>query len=66
MTAPEKKAKYAAEKGKEDLKEEKKTDGKADELSNDDLEKVTGGGNPFANIPRVGNKPIDDDLRNNG
>ncbi len=38
----------------------------AKELEDDDLDKVAGGlGNPF-DRPRMGYKPIDDDLRGNG
>lgn len=66
MTAPEKKANITNEKANEEVKKEKKAADKTEELSSDKLDEVTGGGNPFANIPRVGNKPIDGDLRNNG
>lgn len=33
-------------------------------IPDDVLEKVTGAGNPFDNVPRVPTQPIDDDLRN--
>ena len=62
MTAPEKKANITNEKANEEVKKEKKAADKTEELSSDKLDEVTGGGN----IPRVGNKPIDGDLRNNG
>lgn len=35
------------------------------ELHIDELEGVIGAGNPFADIPRVPNEKIDQDLRNN-
>ena len=35
----------------------------AEKLPEDVLDKVTGAGNPFENIPRVPTQPIDDDLR---
>jgi hypothetical protein len=34
-----------------------------EELSLDELDQVSGAGNPFKNIPRVPTQPIDDDLR---
>lgn len=37
------------------------------ELDSDAVQQISGGaGNPFANVPRANNKPIDDKLRNNG
>ena len=36
------------------------------ELSDDELDQVTGAGDPFANIPRNPTKPIDDELRRKG
>ena len=30
------------------------------------LDKISGAGNPFENIPRVPNQPIDEDLRRDG
>lgn len=36
------------------------------EIKKDDLEVVTGGSNPFENVPRVPEKPIDDELRQKG
>ena len=47
------KAKDAAEKVKEMIPDEM-------------LEKVTGAGDPFADIPRVPEQPIDDGLREDG
>ena len=38
----------------------------AEALSMEDLEKVDGAGNPFADVPRVPLKEIDDKIRNNG
>lgn len=32
----------------------------------EDLSEVSGGGNPFDNVPRVPEKPIDDNLRQKG
>ncbi len=36
------------------------------ELDLDELDDITGAGNPFGNLPRVPTQPIDDDLRNRG
>lgn len=36
------------------------------EITDEELGEVTGGVNPFENIPRVPTKPIDDNLRENG
>ena len=38
----------------------------AEALSMEDLEKVDGAGNPFADVPRVPLMEIDDKIRNNG
>ena len=35
-------------------------------LDDDSLEEVSGGTNPFADIPRVPNQPIDSNVRENG
>ena len=37
-----------------------------EKLTDEDLSKVTGAGNPFEDVPRVPLQPIDDKLRNNG
>ena len=37
-----------------------------EEIGMDDLEQVTGAGNPFGNIPRPDPKPIDPNVRKNG
>ena len=56
-------------KNNENVKETRAYDSAVDnaqELDEDDLEKVAGGvGSPF-DRPRMGYQPIDDDLRNNG
>lgn len=52
-------AEKAAEEVNKDLNEVKS-------LSADDLEKVSGGGDPFSGIPRIEPEPIDDELRKNG
>ena len=39
---------------------------KVKELSEEELDKVTGAGDPFANIPRNPTKKIDDELRKKG
>ena len=49
----------AAEKKKDEAPETK-------ELSGSELEKVSGAGDPFKDIPRTEPVPIDDDLRENG
>ncbi len=36
------------------------------ELNTNELNKVTGAGDPFGDVPRVPENPIDDDLRKNG
>ena len=36
-----------------------------EEIDDDELDTVTGAGNPFADVPRVPTQNIDDDLRNN-
>ena len=52
---------------KENLEKAKDIAGKAVEVIPDDLlNKVTGAGNPFENIPRVPTQPIDDGLREDG
>ena len=38
----------------------------AEVIPEDMLNKVTGAGNPFENIPRVPTQPIDDELREDG
>ena len=38
----------------------------AKELAMDDIDQVSGAGNPFEDVPRVPLKPIDDKLRENG
>ena len=38
----------------------------AEALPPEALEKITGAGNPFENIPRVPTQAIDDDLRKKG
>ena len=38
----------------------------AEALPPEALEKITGAGNPFENIPRVPTQEIDDDLRKKG
>ena len=47
-----------------DLPEESKEQPK--ELSLDELDAVTGAGDPFADIPSVPTQPIDDELRKDG
>ena len=37
-----------------------------EEIGMDDLEQVTGAGNPFGNIPRPDPQPIDPNVRKNG
>ena len=37
-----------------------------EELDLDDLDDISGGGNPFGNLPRVATQPIDDNLRGKG
>ena len=37
----------------------------AKELGMDDIDQVSGAGNPFEDVPRVPLKPIDDELRKN-
>lgn len=39
--------------------------GEAQELSDDELNEVTGAGNVFANLPRVPTQAIDENLRQN-
>ena len=70
---PEKKVKKAAEKAKEAVeaaekavKEAKKALKEVEELSDDELGKVAGAGDPFGGIPRIEPEPIDQDLRDNG
>ena len=36
------------------------------DLSLEALDEVSGGGNPFDDVPRVPTNPIDDELRENG
>ena len=45
-----------------DLAEIKDAEG-VEELQNETLDKVSGAGNPFEDIPRVPNNPIDPELR---
>ena len=70
---PEKKIKEAAQKAKEAVivaekavEEAKKALSEVEALSLDDLEKVSGAGDPFEIIPRIEPEPLDNDLRDNG
>ena len=36
------------------------------EVDLDELDDISGAGNPFGNVPRVPTQPIDEDLRGNG
>ena len=52
------------EKGKEELKEKiQEAVLDVQELSSDALDPVSGAGNPFDDVPRVPNSPIDEELR---
>lgn len=64
----DRKTKKLAGNVKDSKKNEKaeKKDLKCEEMNPEDLEKVSGGGNPFANLPRVPEKDIDENLRKNG
>ena len=57
-------------KNHEPVKKEKTTEAADEvlqELDTDAVQQISGGaGNPFANVPRMENQAIDDDLRNNG
>ena len=37
-----------------------------EKLTDEDLDQVSGAGNPFDEIPRTPTQPIDDELRKNG
>ncbi len=70
---PEKKVKEAAKKAKEAVnaaekavEEAKKALEAVEELSDEDLDKVSGAGDPFEGIPRIDPEPIDPELRENG
>ncbi len=55
-------------KNRENEKQEKALDALAEgmqELDDETISQVSGAGNPF-DRPRMGNQPIDDDLRGNG
>ncbi len=65
--SPEKKVKEAATKTKEAvIKTEKAAEEAKKALSADDLNKVSGGEDPFEDIPRIEPEPIDDELRKKG
>ena len=50
----------------EKTKAAKEQDKAMQDLSDEELDKVSGAGDPFANRPRVTNQKIDDSLRNKG
>ena len=58
--------KEKAEKTVKAAEEKKDAPRAAEELTNNALEKVSGAGDPFQDIPRTEPVPIDEDLRENG
>ena len=65
--APEKKVKEDAVKTKEAvIQTEKAAEEAKNVLSADDLDKVSGGEDPFEEFPRIEPEPIDDELRKKG
>ncbi|MBE6723777.1 MAG: hypothetical protein E7576_01065 [Ruminococcaceae bacterium] len=65
--APEKKIMKAAEEEKKSVAAAEKTaEEEKKKLSTDDLEKVSGGEDPFEDIPRIEPEPIDEELRKDG
>ncbi len=48
------------------LEKQKMVENEVLELTQDELAKVSGGDDPFANTDRVPEQPIDDELRNDG